>query len=42
MKTLKINFHGESWMLKKFECNDENLNECSKLADKRKFHYLKH
>lgn len=36
MKTLKINFHGESWMLKKFECNDESLNECLKVAHKMK------
>lgn len=36
MQTLKINFHGESWMLKKFECNDESLKECSKVADKMK------
>jgi len=34
MQTLKINFHGESWMLKKFECNAESLKECSKVADK--------
>lgn len=36
MQTLKINFHGESWMLKKFECNDESLNECLKVAHKMK------
>ena len=36
MKTLKINFHGESWMLKKFEFNDESLNECLKVAHKMK------
>jgi hypothetical protein len=36
MQTLKINLHGESWMLKKFECNDESLKECSKVEDKMK------
>jgi hypothetical protein len=32
MPTLKINFHGESWTLKKFECNDYDLQECLKVA----------
>lgn len=41
MQTLKINFHGESWMLKKFECNDENLKECLKVADKMKLPLFK-
>ena len=36
MQTLKINLHGESWMLRKFDCNDERLNECLKVADKMK------
>jgi hypothetical protein len=36
MPKLKINFHGESWTLKKFECNDDNLKECLKVAAKMK------
>ena len=36
MQTLKINLHGESWTLKKFECSEEDLRECRKLADKMK------
>jgi hypothetical protein len=32
MLKLKINFHGESWTLKKFECNDYDLQECLKVA----------
>lgn len=36
MQTLKINFHGESWMLKKFECSEESWNECLKVASKMK------
>jgi hypothetical protein len=32
MHKLKINFHGESWTLKKFECNDYDLQECLKVA----------
>lgn len=36
MQTLKINFHGESWMLKKFECSEESWNECLKVATKMK------
>jgi len=33
---LKINFHGESWTLKKFECNDSDLESCLKMAAKMK------
>jgi hypothetical protein len=36
MHKLKINFHGESWTLKKFECNDNDLKECIKVADRMK------
>ena len=36
MQKLKINFHGESWTLKKFECNDDDLKECMKVADRMK------
>jgi hypothetical protein len=36
MHKLKINFHGESWTLKKFECNDNNLKECIKVAARMK------
>lgn len=36
MPKLKINFHGESWALKKFECNDDDLKECLKVAAKIK------
>ena len=36
MQTLKINLHGESWTLKKFECSEEDLVECLKVADKMK------
>jgi hypothetical protein len=36
MQTLKINLHGESWTLKKFECSEEDLHECLKVADKMK------
>ena len=32
MPKLKINFHGESWTLKKFECNDDDLKDCLKVA----------
>lgn len=32
MQTLKINLHGESWTLKKFECSEEDLIECLKVA----------
>ena len=34
MQTLKINLHGESWTLKKFECSEEDLVECMKVAAK--------
>lgn len=36
MQTLKINLHGESWTLKKFECNENDLSECLKVATKMK------
>jgi len=36
MQTLKINLHGESWTLKKFECNEEDLSACLKVANKMK------
>jgi hypothetical protein len=36
MPKLKINFHGESWTLKKFECNDYDFKECNKLAERMK------
>jgi hypothetical protein len=36
MQTLKINLHGESWTLKKFECCEEDFNACLKVADKMK------
>jgi hypothetical protein len=36
MHKLKINFHGESWTLKKFECNDDDLKECMKVAARMK------
>lgn len=36
MPKLKINFHGESWTLKKFECNDFDLKECLKVAARMK------
>ncbi|MGO4819460.1 hypothetical protein [Flavobacterium sp. W22_SRS_FP1] len=36
MQTLKINLHGESWTLKKFECSEEDLVECLKVAAKMK------
>ena len=36
MQTLKINLHGESWTLKKFECSEEDLSACLKMADKMK------
>jgi hypothetical protein len=34
MSLLKINLHGESWMLKKFECKDDDLTECCNVARK--------
>lgn len=36
MPKLKINFHGESYTLKKFECSDYELNACLAIADKMK------
>jgi hypothetical protein len=36
MHKLKINFHGESWTLKKFECSDDHLKECLKVAARMK------
>jgi hypothetical protein len=36
MPTLKINFHGESWTLKKFECSEHEMNVCMATADKMK------
>jgi hypothetical protein len=36
MHKLKINFHGESWTLKKFECSDYELDACLATADKMK------
>ena len=34
MHQLKINLHGESWTLKKFECSEEDFSECLKVAAK--------
>jgi hypothetical protein len=36
MHKLKINFHGESWTLKKFECSKYELDACLATADKMK------
>lgn len=36
MSKLKINFHGESWTHKKFECNDYDFKECLKVAARMK------
>lgn len=36
MQTLKINLHGESWTLKKFECSEEDFNKCLRVAAKMK------
>lgn len=36
MQILKINLHGESWTVKKFECKEEDLNACLEVADKMK------
>ena len=36
MHKLKINFHGESWTLKKFKCNDDDFKECLKVAARMK------
>ena len=41
MQTLKINLHGESWTLKKFECSEEDLNDCMKVAAKMKLPLVK-
>lgn len=41
MQTLKINLHGESWTVKKFECNEEDLNACLKVAAKMKVPLVK-
>ncbi len=41
MQTLKINHHGESWTLKKFECSEVDLNECLKVAAKMKVPLVK-
>lgn len=41
MPKLKINFHGESWTLKKFECNDDDLKECFKVAARMKLPLVK-
>ena len=41
MQTLKINLHGESWTLKKFECSEDDLNECLKVAAKMKLPLVK-
>jgi hypothetical protein len=32
VQNLKINLHGESWTLKKFECSVGDLNECKKVS----------
>ena len=36
MQTLKINLHGESWTLKKFECGEADFSACLKVAAKMK------
>lgn len=36
MQNLKINLHGESWTLTKFECSEADLNECLKVAARMK------
>ena len=41
MQTLKINFHGESWTIKKFECSEEDYSECLKIATKMKLPLVK-
>jgi hypothetical protein len=41
MPKLKINFHGESWTLKKFACNDDDLKECLKVAARMKLPLVK-
>ena len=32
MQNLKINFHGESWTLKKFECSADEYEKCLQVA----------
>ncbi len=41
MQTLKINLHGESWSLKKFECSEVDFTECLKVAAKMKLPLVK-
>ncbi|MFV5701187.1 hypothetical protein ACM55F_04875 [Flavobacterium sp. XS2P12] len=41
MQNLKINLHGESWTLKKFECSEDVLNECLKVAARMKVPLIK-
>lgn len=41
MQTLKINLHGESWTLKKFECSEEDYCECLKVAATMKLPLMK-
>ncbi len=41
MQNLKINLHGESWTLKKFECSEDLLNECLKVAARMKVPLIK-
>jgi hypothetical protein len=36
MQKLKINFHGESWTLKKFECTADEYEKCLHVAAKMK------
>ena len=36
MQNLKINFHGESWTLKKFECSAGEYEKCLQVAAKMK------
>lgn len=36
MQTLKINLHGESWTLKKFECTADEYKKCLQVAAKMK------
>jgi hypothetical protein len=41
MQNLKINLHGESWTLKKFECSEEHLCDCMKVAARMKLPLMK-
>ncbi|WP_291098477.1 MULTISPECIES: hypothetical protein [unclassified Flavobacterium] len=41
MHLLKINLHGESWTLKKFECSEDDLDECLKVAGTMKVPLVK-